>query len=296
MAGALVALALAVPSNAQGKGGGKKPGKGPARPPSATVVSTPTTAGTSASTSTSGSVELGGAVVLPTITPFAWIDDASVIAPGSVWVAVSMMRWHGSGMSETIVPVVDGAIGLTPRVQVAASVPRVAGGLGTTFFSAKIAVLDGDTRVFKVAVAPTLEILDGASMSAAPSGEGRARWGLPVSAQFDRAGSRIYASSGYFSPGIWYAGAGIGRAVGDRLGVSMSFSHAWATSSASSLEVRSLAGPRRSEISGGASYDLKPNIAVFGSMGRSIGIAAEDGAGTTLGFGLSLNAPSVFTK
>ncbi len=207
-----------------------------------------------------------------------------------------MVRWQGSGLSETVVPVVDGAIGLTPRVQVAASVPRVAGGLGTTVFSAKIAVLNGDARALKVAVAPTLEILDGAAMGAAPPGEGRARWGLAVSAQFDHAGSRIYASSGYFSPGIWYAGAGIGRTVGDRLDVSMSFSHAWATSSASSLEMPILAGPRRSEISGGASYDLKPNIAVFGSIGRTIGIAAADGAGTILGFGLSLSAPAVFTK
>ena len=39
MAGALVALAIAVPSYAQGKSGGKKPGKGPTRPPSSGTVS-----------------------------------------------------------------------------------------------------------------------------------------------------------------------------------------------------------------------------------------------------------------
>jgi hypothetical protein len=112
--------------------------------------------------------------------------------------------------------------------------------------------------------------------------------------QLDHGGSRIYGSSGYFSPGIWYAGAGVGRPVGDRVGISMSFSHAWATSPASSPDV---AGPRRNEISGGASYDLKPNIAVFGSISRTIGVAAEDGAGTTLGFGLSLSAaPTLFTR
>lgn len=286
MTGALVALAIAVPSYAQGKGGGKKPGKGPTRPPSTSALSTP------AGTSTTLDPGIDTAAALATTTPFAWLDDASVMAPGSVWLGASMVRWQGSGLSETIVPVIDVAMGLTPKVQVGASVPRVAGGLGTTFFSAKIAVLDDEARALKVAVGPTLEILAGATTA----GQGRAQWGLPVSVQFDRGSSRIYGSSGYFSPGIWYAGAGIGRPVGDRLGISMSFSHAWATAPASP-GVRGVAAPRRNEISGGASYDLKPNVAVFGSIGRSLGLAAEDGAGTTLGFGFSLSAaPAIFTK
>jgi len=286
MTGALVALAIAVPSYAQGKGGGKKPGKGPTRPPSTSALSTP------AGTGTTLDPGIDTAAALATTTPFAWLDDASVMAPGSVWLGASMVRWQGSGLSETIVPVIDVAMGLTPKVQVGASVPRVAGGLGTTFFSAKIAVLDDEARALKVAVGPTLEILAGATTA----GQGRAQWGLPVSAQFDRGSSRIYGSSGYFSPGIWYAGAGIGRPVGDRLGISMSFSHAWATAPASP-GVPGVAAPRRNEISGGASYDLKPNVAVFGSIGRSLGLAAEDGAGTTLGFGFSLSAaPAIFTK
>jgi hypothetical protein len=48
---------------------------------------------------------------------------------------------------------------------------------------------------------------------------------------------------------------------------------------------------------GGASYDLKPNIAVFGSISRTLGVAAEEGAGTTLGFGLSWSAATTaFTR
>jgi hypothetical protein len=284
-----VALAIAVPSYAQGKGGGKKPGKGPTRPPSTSAVSAPT--------STSSTVGLGVDTALATTTPFAWMDDASVMAPGSVWLGVSMVRWQGSGLSQTIVPVIDGSIGLTPRVQIGASVPRVAGGLGTTFFSAKIAVLNDEARAVKVALGPTLEILDGATMDAASVRQSRAQWGLPVSVQLDREYGRIYGSSGYFSPGIWYVGAGMGRSVSDRVRVSVSFTRAWTTSTASSPGIPTVAGPRRHEISGGASYDLRPNIAVTGSIGRTIGMAAEDGAGTTLAFGLSLSAqPAVFAK
>jgi hypothetical protein len=277
IAGALVALAIAVPSQAQGNSGGKKPDKGPTRPPSSGTVSPQATS---------------GGAVLATMTPFAWLDDASVMESGSVWIAVSMARWQGSGLSQTNVPVVDTAIGLTPRVQLGASVPRVAGGLGPMFFSTKIAVFSDDVRALKLAVGPTLEVLTDAT-----PGQGRVEWGVPVSAQVDRGSSRIYASTGYFSPGIWYAGAGIGRAVGDRIGISTSFSHAWTTSPASSAGMPNLARPRRNELSGGASYDLKSNIAVFGSISRTLGVAAEEGAGTTLGFGLSWSAaPTAVTR
>lgn len=286
MAGALVALALASPSYAQGKSGGKKTGKGPTRPPSSGTVSPQPTGGAS------GSQGTGGGIGLATTTPFAWLDDASVMESGNVWVGVSMARWQGSGLSQTMVPVVDTAIGLTSRVQLGASVPRVAGGLGTMFFSTKVAVFSDDVRALKVAVGPTLEVVTDAT-----PGQRRVEWGLPISAQIDRGSSRIYAGSGYFSPGIWYAGAGIGRQMGDRIGISTSFSHAWATSPASSPGIPNLARPRRNELSGGASYDLKPNIALFGSISRTLRVAAEEGAGTTLGFGLSWSAaPTTFTN
>ena len=282
LAGAVVALAIASPSYAQGKSGGKKPGKGPTRPPSSGTVSPQPTGG--GATGSQGTVA--------TTTPFAWLDDASVMESGNVWVGVSMARWQGSGLSQTMVPVVDTAIGLTSRVQLGASVPRVAGGLGTMFFSTKVAVFSDDVRALQVAVGPTLEVLTDAT-----PGQRRAEWGLPISAQIDRGSSRIYGSTGYFSPGIWYAGAGVGRQVGDRIGLSTSFSHAWATSPASLPGIPNLARPRRNELSGGASYDLKPNLALFGSISRTLRVAAEEGAGTTLGFGLSWSAaPTTFTK
>jgi hypothetical protein len=207
-----------------------------------------------------------------------------------------MVRWHGSGLSETIVPIVDAAIGLAPRVQLGASVPRVSGGLGTTFFTAKIGVLSDEVRSLHVAVSPTLEVVGGAVSNSLPGGEGRAQWGLPVSVHVDRDNSRFFASSGYFSPGIWHAGGGVSRSVGDRIGVSGSFSHAWTTSSAEA-GAPVTAVPRRSELSGGASYDLHPNISVFGSIGRTLRTAAEDGGGTTIGFGMSLlTEPAVVTR
>jgi hypothetical protein len=208
------------------------------------------------------------------------------MAPGNVWLGISMVRWQGSGVGQSIVPIIDTAFGLTRRVQIGASVPRVSGGLGTTFFSAKIAAFEDVDRGLKVALSPTLEVL---SQNAMLAGQARTQWGLPVSVQLDRESGRFYGSSGYFSPGIWFAGAGFGKAVTDRAGLSVSFSHAWTTSS-TAPGATPVPIPRRNEMSGGGSYDLTPNVSLFGSLGRTIGLAAQDGAGTTLSFGVSLTA------
>ena len=276
-ASVFVTLAIALPAAAQGNSG-KNRGKPAAPPPTSTSLSA-TPAG----------------ITRPTATaPFAWMDDASLVAPGTVWLGVSMVQWHGGGSSETVVPAFDGSVGLTSRLQLGASVPRVAGGLGTTFFSAKIGIVDDETRGLKLAVGPTLEVLSQTAMQWEPAGQARTQWGLPVSVELDRGAGRIYGSSGYFSPGVWYAGAGIGRSLSDRLAVSMSVSHAW-TGPASATSA--IAGPRRNDLSGGASFDITPDIALFGSVGRTIATAAANGAGTTISVGMSLSAgPVVFTK
>ena len=275
MASVFLTLAIALPAAAQGKGNGH--GKPPAAPP-------PTTTNLPASVT-------GGTA--PTV-PFAWMDDASLMAPRTVWLGVSMVQWHGGGANEVVVPVVDASIGLTPRVQVGASIPRVAVGLGTTFVNAKIGIVNNDTHGVKLAVGPTVEILNEAS---APAGQSRVQWGLPVSVEFDRQAGRFYGSSGYFSPGVRYAGVGIGKSLSNRLDLSMSFSHAWTSEATAAAATPGIAGPHRNDLSGGASFDLTPNIAVFGSIGRTIATAAEHGAGTTLTIGVSASAgPLVFTK
>jgi len=279
MASVLVTLAVTVPASAQGKSG-QAHGKAPAPRPSTSAL--PTATPTANATST--------------VSPFAWLDDANLLEPGAVWLGVSMLRWQGAGGGETIVPVIDGAVGLTPRVQVGASVPRVAGGIGTIFFSGKIAAYRNVDRGVKVAASPTLEVLSQAAALAGPAGQSRTQWGLPVSVEVDREAGRLYGSSGYFSPGIWYLGAGFGKPVSERVGLSVSFTRAWATSK-TPVGAAAIDALHRTEISGGGSFDLSPNMSIFGSLGRTIGLAAENGAGTTISFGLSLSAgPVVFER
>jgi hypothetical protein len=269
-------------SSAAGKGGGK--GAGSVTPPSEVAFAAPI-----GLSNASGS------------TPFAWIDNASLVAPGAVWIGISTVRWQNAGLSEVNFPVIDAAVGMTPRLQIGASVPRIVAseafgrpaGFGTTFLNAKLAIFKDSERPFKAAVAPTLEILSATAMQFAPLGQNRVQFGLPFSVEFDRGVSRVYGSSGYFSPGVWYAGAGAGTQIGPRVGVAVSFSRAWTRSI---LDDPSLAAPRRHDISTGISLDLTPNVGVFGSVGRTIGTAAQFGAGTTVSVGLSLSASRIVVR
>ena len=157
-ASVIVALAVALPAAAQGKSG-SAPGKNKkSTPPSSSSLPGPITSA----------------------SPLSWIDDASLLAPGSVALTVSVMRWSGADLSEVDVPIIDAAFGLTKRVQLSASVPHVVGsadgtgavgGLGTSYFSGKIALLDNSD--VKVAVSPLLEVLGAGAVQSLPAGESR---------------------------------------------------------------------------------------------------------------------------
>ena len=74
-------------------------------------------------------------------------------------------------------PIVEAAVGVTPRLQLGVSVPHIVGsadgtgpegGVGTSYISGKIALLTGQSDV-KLAVSPIIEILGkGAAQALAP--------------------------------------------------------------------------------------------------------------------------------
>jgi len=235
-------------------------------------------------------------------TPLAWVDDASLLAPGMVSLSLSAMRWSGGGVSEVDAPVVDAALGLTSRVQISASVPRVVGGadpegavggVGTSFFATKIAVYQHPRRPFKAAVTPTLQVLGEGVVAALEPGEGRVRWGLPVSAEISSGSIRLYGGGGYFSPGLWFGGAAVSAQASSKVFVSGGFSRAWRHSEIPDLP---MSERDRKELSGGVAYVLHPSITVFGSVGRTIHTLVENGAGTSLSGGVSFSFATSSSK
>jgi len=277
-AGALCALAAA-PAFAQGNSNGKGKGLGNKHGAPSRNELPATGIGSSAA------------------SPLAWIDDANLIEPGAMSFAVTMMRWQGNGIGETDVPIVDVAAGLAPRVQISASVPHVigssdpsgaAGGIGTTFLSAKYGAWQNAALGVKVAVAPTIEILGEAAAESLGPGVSRTQWGVPASFELDQGIGRLYASGGYFARGIWFAGVGAGVQPTERIGLSISFSRAWARADQTVTDVPAR---NRNEISGGASYTLTRQISVFGSVGHTINTLEDNGAGMTVAAGIAFFVP-----
>ena len=265
---AVAALAIAVPVHAQGKSDGKGH---KSSPPSSSALPSPAVGPASGA------------------SPLSWLDDASLLAPGAMSLTVSAVRWSGTDLDETDFPVVNAAVGLTPRFQIGASVPRVVGsadgtgpvgGMGTSYFSAKIAVFSSASGL-KVAVSPMIEILGEGAVQALPAGDSRLQFGLPVSLELTQGAARVFASTGFFSRGAWFAGGGVGVQATPRVGASLSFTRSWGGTDASGVT------RDRRELSGGLAYFVTPHVGVYGSLGRTIATTDDNGAGTTIGGGIT---------
>src|SRR3989442_320262 len=138
---AALLLAVAVPVHAQGKSAGKGTGNNASGHKSTPPSSSPLP-----------SAIAGPAAGAAGVPPLAWLDDASLLEPGSVSTTISAVRWSGTDLSEVNFPIVQAAIGVTQRFQIGASVPHVVGsadgtgpvgGVGTSYISTKIALLTG---------------------------------------------------------------------------------------------------------------------------------------------------------
>jgi hypothetical protein len=289
VAGALMIGALAAPAFAQGKSPGKGNGNGngnghASAPPSRNVLAAPPEIIASPTT---------GAA------PFAWVDDATVLDPGVGSVGFAILHFAGADVSETDFPVVDAALGLAPRVQLAVAVPHViatadetaaAGGIGTTSVAMKIAVLNNPKKSFKLAVSPTLMILGSAVAASLNEGEGRTQFGLPVSAELNRGPLRVYAAGGVFTSRVAFAGGGSSLQTTPRTVVSLGFSHSWRREDVSDVDGTLLAtSANRTEVSGGVGYVVTPRVVVHGSIGRTLATLDEAGAGTTISGGVSFS-------
>src|SRR5262249_62039478 len=116
------------------------------------------------------------------------------------------------------------------------SVPLVTGGtdpagplsgMGTSFFSLKIGVVDDHARGIKVSVAPTLELLGPGVAESLGSDVGRAQVGVPASVELDRGSYRVLGGAGYFSGGVWFTGGGGGGRARRRGCCSGAVGRAW---------------------------------------------------------------------
>jgi hypothetical protein len=226
----------------------------------------------------------------------AWLDDASALAPGEAWLALSMSKWDMPIATGKDAPVIDLSVGVAPRVQVSATVPyfRVTDrfgasfrGLGDLYLGSKVVLRHATSPDgFGVSVGPTLELLS--NTSTAGTGLERVNWLLPINIEQRFSTGRIYGSTGYFTRGVFFASGAYERPLTDRLVLSGALSHAYATDPEAISEEIGLRR-QRLDLSSTVAYSVSPALAVFGSLGRTVWGFDEDSTRMLGSVGVSVN-------
>ena len=222
-----------------------------------------------------------------------WLDDASIVGPGSGFVSIGFAYWRGSTFREFDVPMVDTGVAVHDRVQVGMSFPfyyagepggPIAKGIGNVYMTTKVQLRDPGSHPVGFALTPMLEVLD----SAPVAGGNRVNWALPANVEFRRNGWRAFGSGGYFSRGALFASGAVEAALSDKAWAMASLSQTYSTK-ADELTT-ALALPRgQTDLTGGVTFALNPTVAVFGTIGHTIS-HREINAGTlNLTGGVSFN-------
>ncbi|HEV3485927.1 MAG TPA: hypothetical protein VG106_11005, partial [Vicinamibacterales bacterium] len=231
----------------------------------------------------------------------AWLDDASLLPPGSGSLSVSFSYFRSPIFREFDVPVIDGGIGMMRRVQFGFSVPYyhanepggpVARGLGDLYLNAKVQLRDPAAHKSGVgfAVTPVLEVL-----STAPGPDGsRYHWAIPVSIEVQRSAVRGFASAGYFSRGSLFASAALELAVSDRVWTTGAITRSHSTKPDDFSRSLGLA-QSRTDVNGGVTVMMTPTVAAFGNVGRTISRRDANSASLVVSGGVSYSF-SAWTK
>jgi hypothetical protein len=261
-----IALCTPCPAFAQGNGNGRPKSPKPAAPASSGSQAPATSA--------------------PPATTYpqfgTWLDDASAPSRGDGVLSIAAGHWRLAGMTQTNVPMLAAAIGVTDRLQLGASVPfyRVststwsARGLDDIYLSGKYTLLDPTLTISEigVAVSPVLEVL-----SADTAGD-RVHFALPVSVELRRLPFRVYGTAGYFTRGSLFGGAAVEWIASN----GTTFSGSVVQSYSVRTPTASLAGLGRqhADVSVGAAVPAGHIVSVFGNIGRSL--TSVDAGGSSL--------------
>ena len=220
-------------------------------------------------------------------TLLSWLDDAEVIEPGGAEVSIAASRWSGESGHETDVPSLFAAVGVAPRVQLAASVLHYTStytdgsefsGRGDVYLISKIAVVSPREHPGGIAISPLVEVLSDLSLAAQSPGASRVSWGLPVSLQYTTVKVQVLGSVGYFSRGSLFAGAGVEAFVAPRVIAAASVLYSHATTTTALSEAYGLKR-NRTDLTGGIDVLVSPVVTVFATFGRTI--AGTDSSSTT---------------
>jgi hypothetical protein len=281
-AGVVCLSIAAVPALAQGRSDAA-PGQNKEKP----AKSAASTAKTRASASGLASP---ATATSPTSAPVAsanaavyygsWLDDASIVDRGDVWVGLASGYWTGASNRQIDAPVASAAVGIMRRVQAGGSVSfyhfRDAEGLAENGFGnvslyGKLQIADPyrAADAIGVAVTPLVEF--------SPGTDDTIGWALPVNIEAHRGNLRIYGSGGYFSRGSLFATLAADVPVTSRLSLTGNFGQSYARE-----------GTHQTSIGIGASVGVSATSGAYVGVGRTFMPSAAGPGGISVAGGISL--------
>ncbi len=225
----------------------------------------------------------------------SWLDDASLVEPSHGFASLSIGHYRSLLGRQTDFPIVDGAFGLTPRVQVGVSVPyyRLAfndgtriTGLGDVYLSTKVSIVSPENTKNRIglALSPVVEILGDPD----PIKNTRLFWGLPVNVEVRRKGYRLYGSGGYFSRGALFGSGAVEVPLHERVIATGVLVYTRALNHDLGADALGLSKIRM-DVSGAAAYVLSPSFVLFGSLGRTISATDVNASSLVVGGGISVS-------
>jgi hypothetical protein len=213
----------------------------------------------------------------------SWLDDASVVAPGDLWVSMSTGYWKADANRQIDAPVVSAAVGINSRMQAGGSASfyhfRDAEGLSETGVGSmavygKFLLIDAasSSKGFGLAVTPLVEV--------SPGSQDEIGWALPVNIEKRRGDLRIYGSTGYFSRGSIFATIGADMPVTSRVSISGNFGQSYART-----------GTHQSSFGVGAFLMLTSTSGAFFGVGQTVMPTQFGPGGVSLAGGISFLLP-----
>lgn len=213
----------------------------------------------------------------------SWLDDASIVEPGDVWLGLATGYWRGGSNRQVDAPVVSAAVGMGRRVQAGGTASfyhfRAAegyseNGFGSFSLYGKFLIADPlrAKNAIGVAVTPLLEFSPG---STSPVG-----WALPVNLETRRGDVRLYGSSGYFSRGSVFATIGADIPVTSRVYLNGTFGQSYARG-----------GTHQTSFGIGASIGLGAASGFFIGFGQTFAPPDLGPGGASIAGGLSFLLP-----
>jgi hypothetical protein len=207
-----------------------------------------------------------------------FLDSTDTVERQTISLGTTFTRRQSPTGEELDIPALSLSYGLLRQIQVDFSIPYFKAeygpdfqldGIGDSYVSAKIRVLDADTKPLGLAFEPALEILGKASLAAGDLGPNKYNWVFPVILQKNFSHLNLYSETGYITRGAIFTGIGGDGAVLKRLGLSWNILYSRATHY---TELSRLYDLQQSRVDGnvGFYYVFNPQFSIFGSAGRTL--------------------------